>query len=283
MKRTAAIVPLNLYNFEVEGKAPKMLQYSFQTLAKVTFAPKNCFSRDTNEQFWGGEKENEKKIITYSSPNSPPSRSNASTRLLAPSPTRPLSCPAPGHVLFFIGISPQSAVLIVHLCRSEGRHAQYGASNYLCPSWRSRATERLTDRGRGGGGGLGRHHGYLLRKRRRGPNDRTLLPTAAAVDEEKSITNIYSHADPPNTSPSKMVLFIKHVPPLYQFNLVSLPPTPIDPLKLFFLSWPSHCTVGVMMMTKELKCCLFAFQDLRRNLGSFAFDAHHGRSPLKCI
>lgn len=60
--------------------------------------------------------------------------------------------PRPWACSFFIGISSQSAVLIVHLCRSEGRRAQYGASNYLCPLWCSRATERLTDPCRVGGG-----------------------------------------------------------------------------------------------------------------------------------
>lgn len=120
----------------------------------------NCLGCDTNEYFeGGGKREQEKKIITYSSPNSPFSRSNTSTPLspsFLPSPLPPsplLSCPAPGHVLFFIGISSQSAVLIVHLCRSEGSRAQYGASNYLCPLWCSRTTERLMDP-RWGGGGL---------------------------------------------------------------------------------------------------------------------------------
>lgn len=59
-----------------------------------------------------------KKIITNSSPNSTlPRSSTPSPYFLPPFPL--FLHPAPGHVLF-IGISPQSAVLIVHLCRSRG-------------------------------------------------------------------------------------------------------------------------------------------------------------------
>lgn len=62
------------------------------------------------------------KIITNSSPNSllPRSSTPCFLSFLPPPPSLPLFLhPAPGHVLF-IGISPQSAVLIVHLCRSRG-------------------------------------------------------------------------------------------------------------------------------------------------------------------
>lgn len=139
--------PLTISDFDLGSKGQKMLRYSFKTLAEATLAPRNCLGCDTNQEFGGGEKE-EKKIITYSSPKSPFSRSNTSTPLL-PSfhppafPSAPV--PRPWACSYFIGISSQSAVLIVHLCRSEGSRAQYGTSNYLCPLWCSRATERLTD------------------------------------------------------------------------------------------------------------------------------------------
>lgn len=55
-------------------------------------------------------------LQTITSPIPNPSPPCSSTPSLPPSL---FSHPAPGHVLF-IGISPQSAVLIVHLCWSRG-------------------------------------------------------------------------------------------------------------------------------------------------------------------
>lgn len=69
-----------------------MSQYTFKTSA-MWFYTKNCFSSDTNKGL--GKK---KTFITYSSPNSPLSRSNASPSFLPPL----FLHPAPGHVLFLL-------------------------------------------------------------------------------------------------------------------------------------------------------------------------------------
>lgn len=111
---------------------PKCLNIPLK-LQQCGFHTKNCFSSDRNKGL--GKK---KTFITYSSPNSPLSRSNA-----YPTPP-PRFCTPPLGMFFFYWHFSSICCINCSSVQEQGSRAQYGASNYLCPLC-ARATKYLTN------------------------------------------------------------------------------------------------------------------------------------------